>query len=234
MSISERVYWLILITIFTVLAAVIWLILIPYQLIEYNLAINLLTSSVFTVITIVFLSVLFDLRQKAEWKRVKDLVYSKLKTETGVLTSHIFSYIAKTPKIIELQSSYPLFDIADTLPENIEIAMNESFISVVFHEDSFWLFSGPQKELALIQDRYFSFLSSEMVQSLMKIEDYLSDIQSTISIEISQQKNDGELLRYGLNPEPKKRLEANVGMVATKSKMLLLEIKKLRSLIHEK
>ena len=71
MNISEKGYWLTLIAIFSIFAVLIWAVFIPKQFIEYNLGVNLFTSSIFTVLTIVFLSWLFDLREKAEWHQLE-------------------------------------------------------------------------------------------------------------------------------------------------------------------
>lgn len=68
---SEKAYWVILIVVFSGFASSIWFLLVPYGFVEYNLGVNLFTSSIFMVLTIFFLSYLSNLRQQNEWKSVK-------------------------------------------------------------------------------------------------------------------------------------------------------------------
>ena len=80
MFVSERLYWIILIAFFTALALTIWLWLVPYQILEYNLSVNLFASSIFMVATVISLSWLISLREKAEWNVVKYAVHSRIQT----------------------------------------------------------------------------------------------------------------------------------------------------------
>lgn len=59
------------------IALLIWF-SIPYGIIEYNLAVNLLTSSIFMVLTIVFLSWFLNLREKREWEPVSNRILKRL------------------------------------------------------------------------------------------------------------------------------------------------------------
>ena len=84
--ISEKTYWAILIVGFTCFSLLIWLCIIPFQLLEYNLSVNLLTSSIFTVLTIILLTWIISIQQTQRWKRVKSAVYR----EIGVALGHLF------------------------------------------------------------------------------------------------------------------------------------------------
>jgi glucan phosphoethanolaminetransferase (alkaline phosphatase superfamily) len=69
--ISLKIFWLALVVFFSAFALLIWVWLIPYGNLEYNLAVNLFTSSIFMVFTIVFLNVLFNARKKVSGKPSK-------------------------------------------------------------------------------------------------------------------------------------------------------------------
>jgi hypothetical protein len=93
MFLSEKLYWLILIAGFTAFATLLWFWLIPCQIIEYNLAVNLFTSSIFMVLTVVFLSWLFSLRERAEWNNVKNEVFFNIRLELATLFDEILEYL---------------------------------------------------------------------------------------------------------------------------------------------
>jgi hypothetical protein len=98
MLLSEKTYWFALSVAFTVLALLIWLWFIPYGILEYNLAVNLFTSSIFMVLTVVLLSWLLDLREKQEWKNVKTAVFSILSTELSLLFQELLNFVEDGPK----------------------------------------------------------------------------------------------------------------------------------------
>jgi heme oxygenase len=82
---SERSYWIILTVFFTGFAFLIWFILIPYGVIEYNLGVNLFTSSIFMVFTIVLLGWLLNLRANSEWELIKNRILEQLRGITDSL-----------------------------------------------------------------------------------------------------------------------------------------------------
>jgi hypothetical protein len=77
-TVSEKAYWITLVIIFTSFALVVWFYLLPFGYIDSNLAANLFTSSIFMVITIIFLSWFIGIREKQEWTKVKHVTYSKI------------------------------------------------------------------------------------------------------------------------------------------------------------
>lgn len=214
----------------------VFLFIFPPNTLGYDLAVSVLTSSVFMILTIVLLSWLLNVRKRAEWRIVKERVYFKIKIETELLTNHLLNYVIKTPEIIELsKNSNYFFDVVDTLSEKTGIKIDDDFTPIIFYDDTLWEFSEPQKELALIQDRYFEFLSPEIVQSLMKIDDHLSDIQRIISLHTSEEKLDRVGLKQGLGrvEGSKKRVENHLKLISIQFKTLLLEVQKLRCKIRE-
>lgn len=94
-------YWLILIVGFTTSALLLWFWFIPNGL-EYNLGVNLFTSSLFMVFTIVFLSWLFTIREKRLWKPLEKDVYDVIGIELGLLFYGILDFVENG---YEIQSS---------------------------------------------------------------------------------------------------------------------------------
>lgn len=82
---SEKAYWVILIVVFIGLALSIWFWLIPCGIVEYNLGVNLFTSSIFMLMTIVFLSWLFVFREKMYWKTVEKKVHSTIENNARAI-----------------------------------------------------------------------------------------------------------------------------------------------------
>jgi hypothetical protein len=101
---TERVYWIVLIAIFSIFAAIVWVYVFP---INENLGANLFTSAVFTVLTIVFLSWLLKVREQQEWKKVEKEVIHNVKIEFAALLSVIFLLLEGGEEIMEpFWSSY--------------------------------------------------------------------------------------------------------------------------------
>lgn len=80
---SEKSYWIILIASFAIFALSIWLYFIPYHIMEYSLGVGFFTSAIFMVLTIVFLSWLFNLRETRQWEHVKKRALKLLGTRTN-------------------------------------------------------------------------------------------------------------------------------------------------------
>lgn len=84
--ISEKAYWLILSIGFSSFVLIIWIWLVPCNILEYNLAVSLFTSSLFMVLTVFFLTLIFNAQQNKRWNKVKEAVYG----EIGTALEHIF------------------------------------------------------------------------------------------------------------------------------------------------
>ncbi len=94
-AISETAYLLLITTAFSLLSAIlaieIWVL--PVKFIEYGLAISLFTSSIFLVLTIVFLSLLLTIREKREWKRIHKIVYEQIQSTIESLFDSILTNV---------------------------------------------------------------------------------------------------------------------------------------------
>ena len=185
---SEKSYWVLLISLFTGFSLLVMFVLIPYSVVEYNLGVNLFTSSVFMVMTIVFLTWMINLQEKKKWKRVESMVCR----EIGVALEHIF------------RSMVPYYEngmIDWFLFNRLKSGASEAFVR---HLDG--LLKGDRKldkttlrlflenpklrerefldfgsKLGEIETKYFKFLKPEIVESLIKIEKTLSNLDVTAS-----------------------------------------------------
>ena len=181
---SERHYWIILVASFVVFAALIWFVLIPHSVIEYNLGVNLFTSSVFMVMTIIFLSLMINLHERKKWKKVEAIVLG----EIGTALEHIFR--SMVPYYKNGFADWRRFSrlrpgSSEAFSEHLgkllrgEIRIEREVISLLLEnpklrEREFMQFS---HRLSEIETKYFRFLRPEIVLSIIKIEKSLSDLE---------------------------------------------------------
>ena len=83
---SEKTYWVILVIGLIIFVSSIEFALIPYEILDYNLGINLISESIGILFTIVFLTWLLNLRERIKWEKVEQIVFS----EIGGALEHIF------------------------------------------------------------------------------------------------------------------------------------------------
>jgi hypothetical protein len=162
LNVSEQLYLLLIASVFfsisVILGIEIWVF--DNKIIEYSFAVSLFTSSIFLVLTIVFLSWLFNVRERAQWQNVRERVFSNIRLETGLLANHLFDFVIKTPEINDMVNrGDDLFYLIDNISEKTEISLDEGLTPIIFHEGTLWEFSDHQRELNVIEDRYFKFLS---------------------------------------------------------------------------
>lgn len=95
--ISEKSYWTILIVAFMGFALLIWFGLMPYGIVEYNLGVNLFTSSIFMMLTILFISWLFGLREKLAFESTRIQLHKELGTRLFSISGQILFLIHPVP-----------------------------------------------------------------------------------------------------------------------------------------
>jgi hypothetical protein len=196
LAVSERTYWLILALVFLAITLFFGLWAIPYKIIEYNLAVNLFTSSIFMVLTVVLLSWLLNVRKKAEWKAVEHRVLRRMSDRLYNLTDAIDFYFLGdnlSPeyqrKMQEVRKIGP--DRERMLSENRLIAEFYASHPISFGDLGNYFFEGMNREGILEikeeflkeQDRlehmiseYFTFLQPVLINSIMAIEDEIDRI----------------------------------------------------------
>lgn len=167
---SEKFYWIILVLFFTFFALSIWLFLIPYRILEYTLGVNLFTSSIFMVLTIVFLSWLFDLREARQWSHVENRVLKILGIELSSLSKWLISmchvsFLARST----LTSGKVFFDSLEELNSKATLDVWDMWKSMLSTGQFASFFEDYERRLADIENRYFRFLDHRLVDSLMEI-----------------------------------------------------------------
>jgi len=127
---SEKLYWLILIAAFTGFGLLTWVWLIPDGIVEYNLGVNLLTSSVFMVFTIVFLSWLSRLREELQWKLARDQLHQELGARLFSISRQIFLLIdqALTGEMPQIAFVKRLEELCDGSEENLRQTVEMAFM----------------------------------------------------------------------------------------------------------
>jgi hypothetical protein len=197
--VSERVYWILLITIFTTLALIIWLWLVPCQILEYNLAVNLFTSSIFMVATVISLSWLITIREKAEWQHVREEVFFRIRMELMTLFGSSVDYFEgglelKASLMLEKEKIKNIELIGNAL-KNIRFSLLRkdniavtNFFNDLTEADAFL---DSDKKISEIQGIYSKHLPANITESLMKIQhsiwalDYLRRFQGSFNLSSS-------------------------------------------------
>jgi len=192
---SERNYWILLIFFLSGFALLIWLWLIPYGIVEYNLGVNLFTSSIFMALTVVFMSLLIDLREKRRWKSVENGVYQKIGWHMKNILSEFTYLLNFPPELLEVpadedwsvayrksliaQAKY----LAGRNVEEIKLShVGENYLS---SEGGKYLDIFCRKELEEISEiemKYGRFLKPSLILLIMKLESDLRGIVDLISV----------------------------------------------------
>lgn len=178
MNISEKRYWVILLSIFGIFAILLWFWWIPYNIIEYNLAVNLFTGSIFMIFTILFLSWLLSVRERAEWRLVRDEVFFNIKLELGTLFDEISEFMQGG---LELKYSLLVEKNSEKRKDLISSGLNtlkeskidsESLVVRSFFKDQRALesFLDIEDHLGDVQNKYSRHLSADITVSLIRIQ----------------------------------------------------------------
>lgn len=166
--ISEKSYWFLLILGFIVFALLIWFWFIPYGIVEYNLGVNLFTSSIFMVFTVVFLSWLLSLRERIQWDLVKNEVLEELGGELRSIFIVLRSYleVPKTSFIEELAQ----MDILELSSLGKEVLIRST------SQKDIWVLNYLLNRTAFfnnLETKYSRFIDPPLRLSLMKIQNEL-------------------------------------------------------------
>lgn len=190
---SEKSYWSILIIGLVVFVSLIGFVLIPLGIVDYSLGINLISESIGILFTIVFLTWLFTLREKNQWKIVENEVYSDIQMEMASLFNVILDYVkgglmlkatvlAKSDKETRKRS----FTVLQGLKDADQIAFNDVLLYTLLEsKDSVEPFLEIARRLSDIEMKYSKFLSTEITLSLIRLQtnirslDAISTLYST-------------------------------------------------------
>jgi len=185
--ISERVYWAALIVAFAGFSVLVWYKLVPDGAMEYNLGVNFFTGSIFTMVTIVFLTWLYGLSEKARWKIVKEEVFFSIERSLGNLFNVILLYHQRGPDIrksIMMEKSpedRKRICLAELkhLKEEKEAKFDRYYIKDLIDNKRTleFEFLSVARRLDSVETKYSKFLSPQFIRSLMKMQDAFSDIE---------------------------------------------------------
>jgi len=191
---SESSYYLLLILALAIFAILVWFWFIPHGL-EYNLGVSLLTSSVFTVMTIIFLGILLNLRRKQEWRSVEKAVYGTLGWHMKNILS-AFTYLLDFPsELLEMPTGIN-WDIAykESLlaqaeylaAKNVEEVKlshtGENYLSSEGINNLNNLCQKELREISAIEMKYQRFWNPSIAVLLMQLENDLRGIIDLISL----------------------------------------------------
>ena len=192
---SEKTYWIILIIAFTGFALSIWFWLIPQKIIEYNLGVNLFTSSIFMVFTVVFLTWLFTLRERIQWTTVKNEVYGSIQDNLSAIFDGILDIVeegvrfkqsilsTKDTETRKKLSFDELCKLKDAKEIRLHPVMLEAFLG---DQKPFESFLSIGKRLSDIEIKYSKFLSPQLTVSLIIIQrsirllEYVAQIHASL------------------------------------------------------
>ena len=177
---SEKTYWIILIVGLIIFVSLIGFMVVPYEILDYNLGINLISESIGMLFTIVFLSWLFNLREKNEWRVVKDSVYSHIQNHLSSIFDGILTYVENG---FSIKKSFLSIKDEDTRKKHIymqlcklkdakKITLDTKMLSI-FLEDRTFLdyFVRMARRLSDVESKYSRFLSPQLTVALMRIQD---------------------------------------------------------------
>jgi len=186
--ISEKSYWFLLILGFIVFALLIWFWLIPYGIVEYSLGVNLFTSSIFMVLTVIFLSYLIALREKREWRTVETWV----KKMIGRQLYHVFNTLARfiySEPFSPAPSKDEILKILEDLNEMQKPSLTDYAFNyylpkpsdrLSFYElEALFKLRGYLNELEI---KYFRFMEPEICIPLSEIQNELDAIESDFNL----------------------------------------------------
>jgi len=185
--IPERTYLLVLVIAFIGLALGIWFWLIPYGVLEYNFGVNLVTSSIFMVLTIIFLMWLFNLRDKIQWTNVRQKVYSRIAMNLRSIIS-LITYFVEMKDMKRMDESKQSCDIKEIMLARLEdlyhkesIILDKKGKSILLDKDFQIDIDVRRRHLSEIEMKYSRFLNPELVSSLIEIENCLFDLKLHIT-----------------------------------------------------
>lgn len=143
------------------------------------------------------LIVFFDLREKLEWKTVKKKVCQNIQFELDCLFYEILHYI-KNSSMVEMRlisegseaKSKTILSELERLKDIEELKLNELDLKLLFEDkSSLDAFSTAARNLDAIEIKYWRFLPSELVSSLIDFRLAIHSLELAIQSYIHLKKN---------------------------------------------
>jgi hypothetical protein len=193
---SEKEYWIFLIVVFAcfALGLIVWLI--PSKIVEYNLGVNLLTSSIFMILTVFFLSWLSKLRQDREWQDMKKQVENSLSRELYEIFCFLGGFVYPD-QISPLPLKDEVLRVLERINETKEASLADSAY-LYYPKPQDWLlqhnlerFFDLKQSIGDLEIRYFNLMKPEIRTSLMEIQDDLTSIRDIFDFVRKEETTEG-------------------------------------------
>lgn len=190
-TISEKTSLIIFSIVMSLIVVFLLAWIIPKGLIEYNFGINLVTSFLSTVITVIVLNVLLSIREEREWNVIKKNAYAMIGTELGVLFAELLMFTENEIEEIGFKLSLSftkdsrirkemIFSKLAELQKKEPLQLTPSSVSM-FRSDKELLtsLSEIKRNLGDVQIRYGRHLTSKITERLIKVQDLLESMNMT-------------------------------------------------------
>jgi len=183
---SEKSYWILLISLFSGSAILIWLLLIPQRVVDYDLGVNFFTSSIFMILTIVFLSWLSRLREEHQWESARNQLHGELGVRLFSILMQILFMIDQV-LVEDNQKAYAVRRL-----EELSVKSNEEFREILFiplnnlGEEAFsYIGSWAKRDKHLISmemQSFQSFFDPDLRVHMLNIVCALSDLEYLLEV----------------------------------------------------
>jgi hypothetical protein len=201
-----KYYKPLLVTVLAAFVVIDWFLIIPQN---RELGVNLLTDSVFTIFTIIFLMSLIEYRENHQWKLVERRVKARIEQILYWILDD-FTYLCAQEAVIH--------DRGMTVTTTKDYKLTKEMLKKLSsHAPKYVLrFERRRTHLSDIELRYANFLDAELTLSLMQIQDDLYEIIAKIERQAE----------WGLSTEE----EINVSL----SKNILSIVTEIKKILPEK
>ena len=183
---SEKGYWIILIVGLIVFVSLIEFVLIPYEILDYNLGINLISESIGILFTIIFLTWLFSLRETRQWKIVKDEVIRRIGVKVYDICFDFINLLTlsvQTPPEATVEEYKRIFFTQlEEVYRKEQIKLNNLGKQTLPKQEFIRSLRDGHDYLDNLETKYSKFLDPSLTRSLMKIKFMLNALNRNLGM----------------------------------------------------
>jgi len=196
--IAEKTYWIILSAGFICFSLIIWTVIVP---ISPDLGVNLFTESIFMVLSIVFLSLLYDVREERRWKPIRDKIIERVVTDNLENLFLLAQNLCALPKNRDYSTLAELANMEKVVLRNDIVDFFSEKRNLYGYIEGFDEIS---KKLHSIQVEYSRLFEPEIIERLVTLELYTRDLYQTLKfltkIKFSDKSNEKKFFEKSLTP----------------------------------
>jgi hypothetical protein len=206
--------------------------------IQYDLSSGILVSAIFTILTIIFLTVFIQAREERAWSKVKQLVFKRIE---DLIIGLGFDVCCNIPNGIETYeeakkqgspkvNQFYFFEAINKIMHNIS-RIDQPDVFLLANEDDRQRFTEIKYELDSIIDTYFRFLSPNLTEPLVKVREAVKEVELSICnlIKVIEGNKNGKWTDEDL----KEVIETNALTLAITFRHITNEIPKISDEIHK-